>query len=123
MRASGRLDDPSLVKPEMLDKGQPESFIAGAAGKGERPGQLGTSLEAATLKACDVRGNSSGPSPAQPKARNQGATQGFGRRLSTKGAGKGQPGDATRAEREDRERRATCRLIDRQNETMHDPLS
>jgi len=60
MRTSGRLDDPSPVKPEMQDEGQPESSITGAAGEGERPGQLGTLLKPVTPKACDVRGNSNG---------------------------------------------------------------
>ena len=60
MRASGRLDNPSPVKPEMQDKGQLGSSIAGAAGSGEPPGKLGASLIPATPKACDVRGNSNG---------------------------------------------------------------
>jgi len=30
MRESGRLDDPSPVKPEMQDEGKPESYIAAA---------------------------------------------------------------------------------------------
>ena len=40
----------------------------------EPPGKLGTSLKPAPPKACEVRGNSSRPSPAQPKDRSQGAT-------------------------------------------------
>jgi len=35
MRTSGRLDDLSPVKPEMQDKGRPESYITGGAGEGE----------------------------------------------------------------------------------------
>jgi hypothetical protein len=34
MRESGRLDNPSPVKPEMQGEGKPESYIAGAAGGG-----------------------------------------------------------------------------------------
>jgi len=49
-------------------------------------GKPSTLLKPATPKACEARGNLSGPSPAQPKARSQGATQGLGRRLSRKGA-------------------------------------
>jgi len=85
MRASGRLDDPSPVKPEMQGKGRPESYITGGAGEGEPPGQLGASLKPATPKACDVRGNSSGH-----------------RRHSRRPETKGQPedSDAGSAERE-----------------------
>jgi len=85
MRASGRLDDPSPVKPEMQGKGRPESYITGGAGEGEPPGQLGASLKPATPKACDVRGNSSGR-----------------RRHSRRPETKGQPedSDAGSAERE-----------------------
>jgi len=84
MRTSGRLDDPSPVKPEMQDEGQPESYIRGAAG-GERPGQLGTLPKPAPPKACDVRGNSNGH-----------------RRHSRRTEAKGQPedSDAGSAERE-----------------------
>ena len=41
-------------------------------------------------------------------------TIGIVRRLSKMGAGKGQPGTETRAEREDQEMRPTRSLIDRQ---------
>jgi len=39
MRESGRLDDPSPVKPEMRDKGKLESYIAGAAGVARATGE------------------------------------------------------------------------------------
>jgi len=36
MRESGRLDNPSPVKPEMWDEGKPEFYIRGAAGESGR---------------------------------------------------------------------------------------
>ncbi|HMG87541.1 MAG TPA: hypothetical protein VK574_17540 [Terracidiphilus sp.] len=74
MRTSGRLDDPSPVKPEMQGKGRPEFFIAGAAGEGESNGATRNSAETSNAKGMLVRGNSNGPSPAQPKARSRRAT-------------------------------------------------
>jgi len=50
MRASGRLDDPSPVKPEMQDEGQPESFITGAAGEGGSTGATRNLAETGNAK-------------------------------------------------------------------------
>jgi len=51
MRASGRLDDPSPVKPEMQDEGKPKSYIGGEAGGKQATGQPGTWLKPAAPKA------------------------------------------------------------------------
>jgi len=102
MRASGQLDEPSPVKPEMQDKGRPESSITGAAGEGERPGQLGTLPKPATPKACEVRGNSNGhrrhsrrlEAKGQPEGSDAGSTE----RERGKGNLETQPGRSGRIE-------------------------
>ena len=58
MRESGRLDDPSPVKPEMQDEGKPKSYIRGATGGKQATGRLGTWLKPAPPKECEVRGDS-----------------------------------------------------------------
>jgi len=91
MRASGQLDDRSPVKPEMQDKGRPESFIAGAAGEGgstgatretrwnrqrqrhARSGQLERTI-AGTAEGSKPRGNPRIRTPAQQKGSGEGAT-------------------------------------------------
>jgi len=91
MRASGRLDDPSPVKPEMQDEGKLKSYIGGEAGGKQATGRPETWLKPAAPKVREVRGNSSihrrhsrrteakgQPEvsvPAQEKGRVEGATR------------------------------------------------
>jgi len=125
MRESGRLDDPSPVKPEVQNKGQPEICIAGAAGgKRERLGQPGTLLKPAPSKAWEVRGNLNGTSPAQPKTRERGGNPkdsdaGSAKRERDTGQpGKRNPGWAGRSRFA-----ANPQPIDRLKRSMHDPMS
>ena len=96
MRASGRLDDPSPVKPEMQDEGQPKSFIRGAAGGKQATGQLETWLKPAPPKACEVRGNSNGhrrhSRRTEAKGQPEASDAGPGERERGRGNPETQPG-------------------------------
>jgi large subunit ribosomal protein L6 len=87
MRTSGRLDDPSPVKPEMQDKGRPESSSQAGQEKARASGATRSLTETGNAKGMLVWGDSNELSPAQPKARNRGATRGFGA-LSVEGQNK-----------------------------------
>jgi len=118
MRASGQLDDPSPVKPEMQDKGRPASFIAGAAGEGVATGATRNLAEtsnaegmrcsgqlertiAGTAEGSKPRGNLRIRTPAQQKGSGEGATW----RRNPCGAGRmrkrGDPQLHRQAERDD----------------------
>jgi len=86
MRESGRLDNPSPVKPEMRDEGQPEFNITGVAGGGgSHRGNSEPHRNHHRRRRHEVRGNSNGK-----------------RRHSRRTGAKGQPedSDAGSAERE-----------------------
>jgi hypothetical protein len=86
MRESGRLDNPSPVKPEMRDEGQPKFYITGVAGGGgSHRGNSEPHRNRHRRRRHEVRGNSNGK-----------------RRHSQRTGAKGQPEDsgAGSAERE-----------------------
>jgi hypothetical protein len=124
MRKSGRLDNPSPVKPEVQDEGQPKSYIAGVAGGGERhwgnpePGrnqQRRRYAKFGATRADHRRHSRRTEDKGQPEDSDAGSAE--------RERGTGQPGNATRAGWEDAGSGATRNLIGRQNGTMHDPMS
>ena len=122
MRESGRLDDPSPVKPEVRNKGQPEDRIAGDAGGAGATRETWNPAETGSVEGIRSSGKLEWRSPAQPKGRGRWATIGIGRRLSQRKRGRGnlepQPRWAGRSRM-----RPTRNLIDRQRWSMHDPMS
>jgi len=89
MRESGRLDDPSPVKPEVRNKGQPEDRIAGDAGGAGATRETWNPAETGSVEGIRSSGKLEWRSPAQPKGRGRWATIGIGRRLSQRKRGRG----------------------------------
>ena len=111
MRESGRLEDPSPVKPEMQDEGQPETCIRGAA----RSAGTGATWNFITGSAEDakVRGNSNPIAGTAKWTEDRGQPEDSVAGAGRSGVSTGQPGDASVAEREDAESGATRNLIEK----------
>jgi hypothetical protein len=123
MRESGRLDDPSPVKPEVWRvKGNLNDRIAGdAGGSGSNRGNSEPRLKPAALKASEARGNPSGDRRHSRRDDEDGANHRNRTPAQQNGSGEGatrnrNPGWAGRSEM-----RPTRNLIGRLDRSIDDP--